>query len=152
MKLKIFGVAKEYLSQMITTAKINDIEFVDHSDNIELLILKKQLNQRHKRLQKILKMPVFIEHRDLFEVHLETKDLLARIEQWGNVIDSGLVIVEHSVVSDVPNKATEDKETHFTVQLKTKDGQIVQHGICPNISITDAQNQNVGYEMVFEEK
>jgi hypothetical protein len=32
---------KEHLSQMIATAKINDIEFVDQSDNIELLNLKK---------------------------------------------------------------------------------------------------------------
>jgi len=131
---------------------INDIELVDQSNNIELLNLKKQLNQKHKELQKMLKMPVFIEHRDSFEVHVESKDLLARIGQWGSVIDSGLVSIEHSVISGVPSKATVDKETHFTVQLKTKDGQIVQHGICPNISITDAQNQNVGYEMVFDKK
>jgi hypothetical protein len=56
------------------------------------------------------------------------------------------------VISSVPSKATVDEETHFTVQLKTKDGQIVQRGIYPNISITDAQNQNVGYEMVFDKK
>jgi len=151
MKLKNLELQKEHLSQMIATANINDIAFVEHSDNIELLNLKKQLNQRNKELQKILKIPVFIEHRDSFEVHLETKDLLARIGQWGSVVDSGLVSVEHSVISGVPSKANVDKETHFTVQLKTKDGQIVQHGICANISITDAQNQNVGYEMVFDE-
>jgi septal ring factor EnvC (AmiA/AmiB activator) len=40
MKLKNLELQKEHLSQMITTAKIDDIAFVDHSDNIELLNLK----------------------------------------------------------------------------------------------------------------
>lgn len=40
MKLKNLELQKEHLSQMIATAKINDIAFVEHSDNIELLNLK----------------------------------------------------------------------------------------------------------------
>jgi hypothetical protein len=90
------------------------------------------------------------EHNDAVK-YCQDCQLPLCIGQSGSVIDSGLVSVEHSVISGVPSKATVDKKTHFTVQLKTKDGQIVQHGICPNITITDAQNQNVGYEMVFDE-
>lgn len=137
---------------MIATAKINDIERANHSDNIELLNLRKLLNQKHKKLQKMLKMPVFIEHRDTFEVRLESKELLTLIELWGSVIDAALVSIEDSIISGVPSKAIVNKETHFTVQLRTKDGKIVQHGIYPNISITDAQNQNFNYEVVFDEK
>ncbi len=116
---------------MIAAAKINDIEFVERSDNIQLLNMKKQLNQKHSELQKMLKSPVFIEHRDTFEVHLENKELLANIGRWGNVVDSGLVSVGHSVISGVPNKATVDKETHFSVQLRTKDGKIMHLATMP---------------------
>ena len=130
MKLKNLELQKEYLSRKIAAAKINDIEFVERSDDIQLLDMKKQLNQKHCELQKALKKPVFIEHRDAFEVHLE-KELLVNIGRWGSIVDSGLVSVEDSVISGVTNKATVDKETHFSVQLRTKDGKIVHVATMP---------------------
>jgi tripartite motif-containing protein 71 len=150
-KTKNLQLQKDYWQDMISRAKMNDIELIDHVDDFLLLQLKTLMEQKHKEFQKMLKVPEEIVHNDSFEVRLENKELGSIIEKWGELIDEDIFSIDDCCVSGIGKIAFLNKEAQFSIQLKTRDGKNLQYGIQPKVEIRDAKQKFVDYEMGFSE-
>ena len=96
IKLKNLELQKEHLNDMILRSKMDDIKLIEHAGNIKLLQMKKLMEVRHQELQKMMREPAQIEHRDTFEIQIDSNKCLLSIQKGGNVI---VVSFDHCVVS-----------------------------------------------------
>lgn len=150
-KTKNLQLQKEYWQDMISRAKMNDIELIDRADDFMLLQLKALMEQKHIEFQKMLKVPEQIVHNDSFEVLLENKELGSSIEKWGKLTDEDIFSIDHCCVSGMGEIVFVNKEAQFSIQLRTRDGKNLQYGIQPKVEIRDAKQKAVEYEMGFSE-
>ncbi len=82
-KLSNLEKQKLYLLDIASKAKLNDLEVIKQLDDAQLLQLKADMEQKHKGLQKMIRTPVPIEHKDTFEIHFDKECLLNNIQRWG---------------------------------------------------------------------
>jgi DNA-binding beta-propeller fold protein YncE len=144
---------RKNLNEILLNVKTqDDIQLIENAGDIELLRIKKQLDQKHRELQEKWKKSTKMEHGDTFDVQLEAEDLITNIQHWGNVSDDGMVSVDHCIVSGIENNATVGQEAQFTIQLKASNDKFIKSRMKPNVMITDPEQQSVDYLMHFNEQ
>jgi DNA-binding beta-propeller fold protein YncE len=151
VKLRNLNLQKEYWNDLISRAKMNNIESVEHVDDISLLRLRNLMEQKHKVFQSILKVRTEIGYNDNIQVHLEDKDLISSIGEWGNLEDEDVFIADHYVISSLNNVVFVNKETQFLIESKSSSNENVQYVVQPSVQITDAKQQNLEFEIGYSE-
>lgn len=155
-KMDELNKQSDFLGQLLEEDLQADKNLIEGSDNIQLLkSIRQTIREKHIELQtKIQAAPHAIKYQDSLAIDTRNKELLLDIERWGCVSDvtDNIIDFNNCMVLDIPKKVSVNKNTGFTILLKSKDGKNVQYTVQPKVTIMDAHACLIEPKVVFDEK